>query len=59
MTKNFNRFFSTFLEDMCVGDVVSGSGAYSPGDIRVPFVMGPTLTRRGKVHKKKRRKHQK
>lgn len=59
MTKNFDQFFQKITEDMCVGDVVAGSGDYAPGDARVPFAMGPILTRNGKVNRKKRRKHRK
>lgn len=46
-------------ESMEVGEVITGFGDYASGDTRVPFIMGPTISRKGKVKTKKRRKRKK
>ena len=53
MTKNFDQFFSDFIKEMTVSDVIPGSGDYAPGDTRIPTILGPTLSRKGKVKRKK------
>ena len=46
MTKNFDKFFRTLLEDMGVADVVGSDGPYDTGgDARVPCLLMPIQRR--------------
>lgn len=57
MTKKFDIFITTVIEDMDAGGVLGNDGEYDTTDARTAYVAG-MYTRQGrrKIKKKKRRK---
>lgn len=61
---DFNNLYTGYLAEFTTADAGIGAGeleyqssdTYAPGDARLPKVLGATITRKGKVKKKRKKK---